>query len=83
MTTAELQALPATVNVATAARALGFGRTLAYDLARRDEFPCRLLRIGCRYHVLTSDLLAVLGIPPDTTADNGPTPTSTDPTPAS
>jgi len=48
MTTAELQALPATVNVATAARALGFGRTLAYDLARRDEFPCRLLRIGCR-----------------------------------
>jgi hypothetical protein len=38
---AELLALPVTVNVPTAARALGLGRPTAYELARRGEFPCR------------------------------------------
>ena len=46
MTRAELLALPAVIDVTTAARALGLGRSTAYDLARRGKFPCRVLHIG-------------------------------------
>jgi hypothetical protein len=38
MTRAELLALPVTVDVGTAARALGLGRSTGYELARRGEF---------------------------------------------
>jgi predicted DNA-binding transcriptional regulator AlpA len=65
MSTDELRALPPTVNLATAARALGCGRSLAYDLARRGEFPCSLLRLGHRRVVLTADLLRTLGVEDD------------------
>jgi hypothetical protein len=72
MTGAELLALPVTVDVATAARALGLGRSTGYELARRGAFPCRVLRVGCSYRVPTADLLRVLGIaneyPPHRTA---------------
>ncbi len=64
MTRAELLALPAVVDVTTAARALGLGRSTAYDLARRGEFPCRVLHIGSSYRVPTAELLRVLGIDP-------------------
>lgn len=62
MTRAELLALPVTVDVATAARALGLGRSTGYDLARRGTFPCRVLHVGCSYRVPTADLLRVLGV---------------------
>jgi excisionase family DNA binding protein len=64
MTRAELVALPAVINVTTAARALGLGRSTAYDLARRGKFPCRVLHIGSSYRVPTAELLRVLGIEP-------------------
>jgi predicted DNA-binding transcriptional regulator AlpA len=64
MTRAELLDLPVTVSIAIAARALGLGRSTAYELARRDEFPCRVLHIGNSYRVPTADLLRVLGIDP-------------------
>jgi hypothetical protein len=66
MTPAEIRTLPATVDVATAGRALGIGRTKAYQLARDGEFPCRLLHLGCTYRVVTADLLTVLGLAPGT-----------------
>lgn len=58
----ELIALPVTVDLATAGRAYGFGRTKAYELARRGEFPVPLLRMANRYIVKRSDLLAALGV---------------------
>ncbi len=64
MTRAELVALPAVIDVTTAARALGLGRSTAYDLARRGKFPCRVLHIGSSYRVPTAELLRVLGIEP-------------------
>jgi excisionase family DNA binding protein len=70
LTRAELLALPAVVDVATAARALGLGRSTAYELARRDEFPCRVLRIGSSYRIPTADLLRVLGIDPASGSDS-------------
>jgi hypothetical protein len=38
VTIAQLRAAP-TIDLMTAARALGLGRTKAYDLARRQQFP--------------------------------------------
>ena len=62
LTRAELLALSVVIDITTAARALGLGRSTAYELARRGEFPCRVLRIGSSYRVPTADLLRVLGI---------------------
>jgi excisionase family DNA binding protein len=62
MSRAELLALPVTVDIGTAARALGLGRSTAYELARRGDFPCRVLRLGSSYRVPTAELLRVLGI---------------------
>ena len=60
----DLQALPPTIDVETAAAILGIGRTLAYQLAKQDRFPCRVLRIGRRYLVPTAELVRLLGTPP-------------------
>ncbi|WP_435819898.1 helix-turn-helix domain-containing protein [Micromonospora tulbaghiae] len=50
------------VDLATAARALGVGRTKAYELAKTGAFPCPVLRIGSTYRVRTADLLSLVGI---------------------
>lgn len=62
MTSAELLALPPTVDLRTAARALGIGRNVAYELAARGEFPVRLLRLGVQYRIPTAELLRLLGV---------------------
>jgi excisionase family DNA binding protein len=74
LTLAELFALPTTVDVTTAARALGLGRSTAYELARRDELPCRVLHVGSSYRIPTADLLRVLGIEPPRWEHNPPFP---------
>lgn len=60
----QLYALPTVVDLMTAARALGIGRTKAYQLAHADQFPCRIIRVGTNYHVPTADLLRLLGVTP-------------------
>jgi excisionase family DNA binding protein len=49
----------------TAARALGVGRTKPYQLAQRDEFPCRAIQIGSSYRIPTAGLLEILGVSPE------------------
>ncbi|MFD3729995.1 hypothetical protein [Streptomyces sp. NPDC058632] len=68
LSAAEVLALPASVDLVTAGRALHCGRTLAYELARRGEFPVPVLRLGNAYRVRRADLLAVLGIEDPTAA---------------
>ncbi len=63
MTEAELAALPVSVPLVDAGRALCMGRSKAQELARRDEFPCRVLWLGGRKVVPKSELLRVLGYP--------------------
>jgi hypothetical protein len=58
----ELLELPVTVDLLTAARAFGLGRTVAYSLAKRAQFPCRVFRAGGRYVVARGDLLRALGV---------------------
>ncbi|GAA3118558.1 helix-turn-helix domain-containing protein [Planomonospora alba] len=60
LTLAQIQQLPAVVDLVTAGRALGLGRTKAYQLARAGQFPCRVIRIGKSYLVPTTGLLALL-----------------------
>jgi hypothetical protein len=64
VTVEDLRALPAFTDVETAARVLGIGRTRAYDLAKRGEFPCKVIRIGTSYRVATADLLRMAGLEP-------------------
>ncbi len=52
----------ATVDLITAARALGLGRTKAYELAKHEQFPCRVIRIGGIYRIPTAGLLELLGV---------------------
>jgi len=61
VTIAQLRA-SATVDLMTAARALGLGRTRAYELARCGRFPCRVIRIGETYRIPTAGLLELLGV---------------------
>src|SRR3954463_1414925 len=57
----QVRALGMTTNLATAAGILGIGRTLARDLAKTDDFPVRVLRMGRRVVVPVGDLLTMLG----------------------
>jgi hypothetical protein len=61
LTVGDLRDLPVTVDLMTAAGALGIGRTKAYELARNGEFPCRIIRVGDLYRVVTADLIRLLG----------------------
>lgn len=47
-----------TVSLGQAADLLGIGRSTAYDLARRDEFPVPVLKIGRRRVVSKKRLAA-------------------------
>lgn len=47
-----------------AAQAVGVSKSHAYALAKRGEFPVRVLRLGQTYRVVTVELLKLLGIEP-------------------
>ncbi len=62
MTEDELLSLPVTVPLMVGAKALGIGRTTAYDMAKRGEFPVRVLRVGNRYRITKADLTGYLRV---------------------
>ncbi|WP_405961332.1 helix-turn-helix domain-containing protein [Streptomyces sp. NBC_00024] len=62
LTVRDLLDLPPTTDVETAGKALGIGRTKAYELVRAGKFPCKVIPAGRTYRVVTADLLRVLGI---------------------
>jgi hypothetical protein len=71
LSVADVQHLPAVVDLVTAGRALGLGRTKTYQLARTGEFPCRVIQVGRTYLVPTAELLTLLGLDPRGGADHG------------
>lgn len=62
----QLRALPATIDLAVAALALGIGRSAAYELVRTDNWPTPVLHLGHRIKIPTQPLLILLGLSPDT-----------------
>ncbi|MDT0270969.1 hypothetical protein RM863_02885 [Streptomyces sp. DSM 41014] len=62
MTREEPLTLPAAVDLDTSNRALGIGRSKGYELAKRGQYPCKVLRLGKAYRVVTADLLQLLGL---------------------
>jgi predicted DNA-binding transcriptional regulator AlpA len=57
---AELRKMPPTVNVETAAAALGVSRAAAYDAIKADQFPAKVIVCGRRLKVATASLIALL-----------------------
>jgi hypothetical protein len=54
------RALPASIDLMTAARLLGVGRTCAYGLVRQGRWPTPVVRVGRCIRVPTQPLLALL-----------------------
>ena len=50
-----------TTDIETAASILGIARTLAFELAKTNQFPVRILRLGRRIRIPVSELLHYLG----------------------
>jgi hypothetical protein len=65
MSMEELLDLPVSFGIPVAARALGLGRSKAYDLAARGEFPVPVKRYGREFRVTRPDLFRYFGLPPD------------------
>ena len=59
---ADVSTLPAVIDVETAGRLLGLGRSAAYQLVKDGQWPTPVLRLGRRWRVLTAPLLALLGV---------------------
>lgn len=57
MTEDEVRALPVAVDLPTAARALGLGRTAAYELVRSGAWPTPVPRLGRLIKVPRAPLL--------------------------
>ena len=62
MSEAEAYALPLSVPVAVAGRAWGMGAQRSREAARNGDFPCAVVKVGARYRVPKSALLAALGL---------------------
>jgi predicted site-specific integrase-resolvase len=50
-----------TMDIPSAGRALGIGRSLAYELARSGQFPVPVLRLGSKLRVPRAPLEKLLG----------------------
>ncbi|MEV7629396.1 helix-turn-helix domain-containing protein [Actinoplanes sp. NPDC089786] len=61
-TAESVRALGLTTDVETAGSILGIGRSKAYDLAKKGEFPVRVIRVGRTYLVPVWAILELLGV---------------------
>lgn len=59
-TLAEVRKWPATVDVETAATALGVSRSTAYEAIRCGTFPVKVIPVSRRKVVVTASLVALL-----------------------
>lgn len=72
MNRTELDELPPVLDVPTAAKVLGIGRSLAYELVRRGEWPTTVLHVGKLIKIPTEPLVRLLGAVPEPGSDAGP-----------
>ena len=62
LTQEQVRALPAVVDVPTAASILGLGRTAAYELIRTKRWPTPVLHLGKLIRIPTAPLLELVGV---------------------
>jgi predicted site-specific integrase-resolvase len=62
MSSKDLRELPVVVDLPTAARVLGIGRTVAYRLVRSGQWPTPILRVGRLLLVPTAPLRELVGV---------------------
>ncbi len=60
MTRDQLAALPPVLDVPTAAKVLGIGRSLAYQLVRQGQWPTTVLHVGKLIKIPTEPLVRLL-----------------------
>jgi hypothetical protein len=72
MTDDELRGLPVLLSVPHAGRILGVGRTAAYQLVRRGDWPTPIVRVGAKIWVPRVPLLELVGV---STVEPQPPPT--------
>lgn len=56
----QLRVGPPTLDVGTASAVLGISRAHGYAQAARGQFPCRVIKVGGRYRVVTASLVRLL-----------------------
>jgi hypothetical protein len=59
-TVVDISALGPTTDVRTACRHIGISGSYGYELVKRGEFPCRVIKAGNRFRVVTASLLELL-----------------------
>jgi hypothetical protein len=62
-TETRIRGLGAVTDLPTAGRIFGLGRSLAYELAKNDQFPALALHVGSRYRLPVAGIITALGIP--------------------
>jgi hypothetical protein len=73
LTEEEILALPPAVDIPTAGRCFGLGRTASYALARAENFPVEVLELGPQsFRVTKASICAKLGIKDPATAAADP-----------
>lgn len=72
MTDDELRRLPPLLTVPLAGRVLGVGRTVAYQLVRRGEWPTPVIRVGAQIRIPRAPLLELIGLSPTQTVAPSP-----------
>lgn len=56
----EIRAWPALVDIEDAGRALGIGRTTAYNLAQAGQLPVKVIMLGRQTRIVTASLIELL-----------------------
>ena len=56
----EVRGGPPTLDIPAACGLIGISRSYGFELAKRGEFPCRVIKVGSRWRVLRAALLALL-----------------------
>lgn len=72
-----IRALGPVTDIATAASIFDLSRTVAYDLAKRGEFPVAVLKFGRGYRVPVAAILHALHLPAGDSDTAGPVPAAT------
>ncbi|OZC52031.1 hypothetical protein CH286_04055 [Rhodococcus sp. WWJCD1] len=58
----QVQALGVRTDLTTAGQVLGISRATVYELAKRDQLPFPVLRLGKKYVVPVNGLMEALGM---------------------